>query len=595
MPIIIIIFSARILEITLPFGGMGIAMRNYFISLFITLTLLLSACQPLQQSSATASDFNTLTDELFSASVTSDSLTLNYTLSNPAAYSIDDLPQGFSCLSQEQEKKNNMETENIRQRLHTIDKQSLSTKNKILYDTLEDTLQQQLSYEKCTSLATALNPSSGIQAQLPVLLSEFTIEDMSDLSQYFALLNSLPAYFQSLIEWEQEKIQTNTVLCQATWQHIIVQCQDFIYKDGKKAIQHRFEEQLQTLTQIDIDKEKILKKHTKLLQEKVLPAYQNMIRQCQKLKEQAPSDGALAAYPNGKTYYEYLFRQKTGSSDTVLHWQSRLTKKLLQAEKTLLTITAKNPAILRTSEERLPVSETPATLLTSLYRKMQADFPSCQQTSCQIRYVDSSLEDYLSPAFYLVPPIDRTDNNTIYINNASKYRHTSLYNTLAHEGYPGHLYQNCYLRGQNLPPLRYILDYPGYTEGYATYAEIYAYRYTGGSKDEITVLQQNAIASHCLYALCDIGIHYEHWSLEKLKHFLAKHGIYTEETATILYETIIDSPGSYLPYTIGYWEIEQLKNYYFRLHSNATDKDFHTYLLNMGPTSFAILKKYCIE
>ena len=217
---------------------------------------------------------------------------------------------------------------------------------------------------------------------------------------------------------------------------------------------------------------------------------------------------------------------------------------------------------------------------------MKADFPSCRSTAYELHRVAASLENSLSPAFYLTPPIDDTSNNAIYINYSPQYSRSSLFNTLAHEAYPGHLFQNCYMREQNLPLLRYLMDYPAYTEGYATYAEIYSYRYTGASPAEVGILQNNAIASHCLYALCDIGIHYDHWNKTQLSSFLGEHGISGAENTTRIYDAIIDSPGSYLPYTVGFLQIEELRQHF------PSVKSFHTYLLNMGPTSFSILKKY---
>lgn len=565
-------------------------MKNRLISLFLVCTLLLFSCQSAPKKEDVSS-FQSLTNELFSSLVTSDALTLHYTLQTPSNYGITKLPNGFCSLSAIEDKQSGAEMENLKQRLLSVHKSSLSLQNQILYDTLQDFFQEELLYENYLALTPALNPSHGIQAQLPVLLSEFSIQNTSDLSQYFSLLNTLPDYFHSLLKWEEQKKQTGTMLCRSSLQHIIRQCQDFLQKKGINIIHHRFRQQIQQLN--GINEKVLLKKHRKILETKVIPAYNSMITKIKELLNSAPSDGSLASYPAGKSYYEYLFRQKTGSSDTISVWKSRLQNQLKNCESALLSLATKNPTLLRSSEECLPVSQTPASILSSLQQKCQTDFPTCPETSFQIRYLDSSLEDYLSPAFYLTPPIDCTDTNCIYLNGSSKYRHTSLYNTLAHEGYPGHLYQNCYLRHRKLPTLRYLLDYPGYTEGYATYAEIYAYSFLSAKKDEITILQQNTISGLCLYALCDIGIHYEHWSKNYLQKFLERHGVSDKSAITAVYETIIDSPGSYLPYTIGYLEIKNLEEYYFSLHKTSTKKEFHTYLLNMGPTSFTILKTYC--
>ena len=62
----------------------------------------------------------------------------------------------------------------------------------------------------------------------------------------------------------------------------------------------------------------------------------------------------------------------------------------------------------------------------------------------QIKYVSQEMQNFLSPAFYLIPALDNTEENIIYINNGHISDDLSLYTTLAHEGYPGHLYQTTY-------------------------------------------------------------------------------------------------------------------------------------------------------
>ena len=205
------------------------------------------------------------------------------------------------------------------------------------------------------------------------------------------------------------------------------------------------------------------------------------------------------------------------------------------------------------------------------------------------------MEDYLSPAFYLTPPLDAYDENAIYINGSDRFAGADLFTTLAHEGYPGHLYQNVYDRSQNHPLLSYALNFNGYTEGWATYAEIYSYKYLGYKKEEIGILRNNMIVSLCLYGICDIGIHLLGWSADDVYAFLLQNGSYDRETSDSLYENIIDEPGSYLKYTIGYMEFARLKknsvlellkysepyNYYFLLDIQVLPNIL--YCLNYSP------------
>ena len=149
------------------------------------------------------------------------------------------------------------------------------------------------------------------------------------------------------------------------------------------------------------------------------------------------------------------------------------------------------------------------------------------------------------------------------------------------------------MHSKNLPALRYLLDYGGYTEGWATYAEIYSYKYAGVSKDEIGILRNNMVVSLCLYGLCDIGVHARGWSREELLSFLNGYGSWGRETADSIYDAVTDEPASYLKYTAGYLEFMRLKDKMKeKLGDSYSEKTFHTYVLNMGPASFDILEKY---
>ena len=75
--------------------------------------------------------------------------------------------------------------------------------------------------------------------------------------------------------------------------------------------------------------------------------------------------------------------------------------------------------------------------------------------------MDASLEESMSPAFYLTPAIDDYKNNVIYINRNKRYDLSKAFTTIGHEGYPGHLYQTCYFQSQNPSPLRSMINVAG--------------------------------------------------------------------------------------------------------------------------------------
>ena len=66
------------------------------------------------------------------------------------------------------------------------------------------------------------------------------------------------------------------------------------------------------------------------------------------------------------------------------------------------------------------------------------------------------MEEFLSPAFYLTPPADTNAPNSIYINNSADMSSLELYTTLAHEGFPGHLYQTVCFSLTDAPYIRHL-------------------------------------------------------------------------------------------------------------------------------------------
>lgn len=580
-------------------------MRIRFLFLLFFVISFLTSCKtegniPIPDASIQPDrEFEAFTDNLFRNEACSDSLTLNYTLSHPENYNIPSdtggpLPNGFSSFSYEDLEKNSLELENMLVALKKFDQKKLSREQLILYDILSDTLETQLEEQNYLAFTESLGPTTGIQAQLPILLAEFRIEDETDLSQYFSLLRTTPDYFSSLLALEVRKKELGTLPCRSTLSHIINQCERYLEENGTSVLEKTFENKMKNCPFLDaVACNKAVRRNRRLVRKKVIPAYKELMAGLASLLPFAGADGALCRYNRGDGYYACLVRSVTGSSRTPDELKDLLTSRLESAEQTLISYAAKDPALFGSCQDYAAKFTSPEQILSTLKTAAAADFPSCENTNYSVKYVDEALEDYLSPAFYLTPPLDDSENNVIYINGADRYDPSSLFNTLAHEGYPGHLLQTCYMQNRDLPLLRYTLDYGGFTEGWASYAEIYSYKYTGGSEGEVAILQNNMIASLCLYGLADIGVHMDGWNTDDLYQFMKTYGTWEKDAVKQLYEAIIDEPASYLKYTVGYLEFTLLKDKFREIDgADYTDKRFHAYILDMGNAPFHVLEKY---
>ena len=196
--------------------------------------------------------------------------------------------------------------------------------------------------------------------------------------------------------------------------------------------------------------------------------------------------------------------------------------------------------------------------------------------------------------------MDAFHKNVIYINPESSLKGISLFTTLAHEGFPGHLYQTVYARESNIAdkknPLRGLLDYPGYCEGWALYVELNAYDYGANYYAVNTeALKLSRSLELCLCALLDLHIHYYGLPLSQAQALLAQFGVSTEDARDI-YSYIEQEPANYLKYYLSYLEILSLKEKAKQLwKENYSDYRFHQFYLDAGPSDFSSLRERLLE
>lgn len=253
----------------------------------------------------------------------------------------------------------------------------------------------------------------------------------------------------------------------------------------------------------------------------IFPSYEQLISGLSELRNSGKNNNGLCYLPNGRTYYEYLVRSETGSSRSIAELQNLTNAQILSDLTVMQRVLTEDSSSgsssvtsdIFSSQGTLLAESDPEKILSTLSNKITKDFPPYPQIHTQIKYVQKSMEEYLSPAFYMIPAIDNTSENVIYINKGHITDNLSLFTTFAHEGYPGHLYQNVYYASLHPNPIRCVLNYGGYTEGWATYSEMMSYYFSTLTKEQATLFQRNSSVILGLYALADMGIHYDGWKL----------------------------------------------------------------------------------
>lgn len=532
--------------------------------------------------------FRTFTRSLFQTEVSANTISLHYTLRSPSDYGIADIPATYGSLSSDSVAAK-ASVKNVLSSLQEFDPDTLSSENALTFKILDTYLKNASTGTDYLLYQEPLGPVSGIHTQLPVLLSEYSFYDTQDVETYLALLKETPSYFDSVIRFEQKKAASGFFMPDYQADSVLDTCQSFIDMGKENYLVSTFNERIASLDLLpENKKDSFQKENMKLVTEEIYPAYQNLITAIKSLKGKGMNEQGLSHFPYGKKYYEYLVRQTTGCNESIsrlrLMTRAQILEDLSAMQKVLF------PANAALTQASVLEQTSPDSMLDDLRSKITDTFPEIPDVDFQVKYVPESMQDYLSPAFYMIPAIDNLTENVIYINNGQTASGLNLYTTLAHEGYPGHLYQTVYFSASEPDPIRSILDFGGYVEGWATYAEMMSYYLAPLPKTEASLLQKNNSVILGLYALADMGIHYDGWSVTDTVRFFSDYGINDPNTVQSVYKLIIGSPANYLKYYIGYLKFYELKKEMAdALGNQFSQKEFHRAVLDVGPAPFEIV------
>ena len=565
--------------------------------------------------------FHTLTDKLFRDEMAGDTLSMHYILAYPEDYGIPEDSAVLPVYSRESQTATGQDLTKTILRLKTIPAVFLPKDSRLLHSLLTDYLSTEAELQKYAYYSEPLSPSSGIQSQLPILLAEYTFRSRQDVKNYLSLLEQIPACLSSIGTYEREKAAAGLFMADCSADKVITQCRTIMDPDLIATERHfldtTFSERLASLTSekaiTAAEASAYHKRNHELLSESVLPAYRTLADTIAELKESSHNSRGLSHFPQGREYYTLLLRQTTGSSRSIPELKKMLAARFREDSRSFSELCKNHPDIFTARSDYIFPLAKPEEILTDLSQRMRDDFPPLLSDpegmpSCTVKNVSESLENYCSPAFYLTPPIDDFRSNTIYINQKDNPEGLSLYTTLAHEGYPGHLYQtvyhHLYRREHKQNPARNLLHYGGYIEGWGYYTEMQSYQYCrklvteNGGSPELSALYEasrlNRTMQLCLFSLLDIAIHYDGADPEQVSRTLENMGITDKTVIQNIYEYIVEEPATYPKYYIGYLELLALKDQAKTAWGdNYSDLRFHQAVLDAGPMPFDMLEK-CI-
>ena len=577
-------------------------------ALFLGTGLLLNGCQAIPEdilpslsrpASAENSQtlFEELTGDIFRENAASSILDRHYLMAEPENFNLSKPESLYGNGDLEGLQKSSDAIAGYLDRLNAIDPDSLSPEDQLDYQILKAYLETESTCQGLELYAQPLAPTIGVQAQLPILLAEYEFYREEDIDDYFSLLEGLGAYFDQILSLEQEKASQGLMMSDDAIDRVLDSCEPYLDSSENCVLAGTFLERLDRLNGLDsAKKENYVRRHEELIRTAFVPAYEKLMEGLSGLKGSGKVQGGLCRYPDGREYYRYLVYSSTYTScRDVTTLRKTIERRIERDFRELASIVTRRQDLLDSLPDVSFAFTEPHEILRHLMEQTALSYPAPICEDYTIRYVPKALEPVLSPAFYLTPPIDRDGSNTIYINQGSASSgQDHLFTTLAHEGYPGHLYQTTYFLSTDPSPFRHLLSFGAYTEGWATYVEMESYQMDESlDQDLARLLALNSSITLGLHAYIDIMVNDQGWDISQIHNFITSYyDDPDQEFSAALYEAMVDNPSNYLEYYVGYLEFSDMREKAEEALGEAFDlMEFHRFLLDTGPAPFSVLRK----
>lgn len=589
--------------------------------LVVALCLGLSSCFFLTNDEEA---FDLLLDELFESVISGDYISTNILLEHPENYNLEMSPSDvtmYTPSASEEEYRSGYEgLASVVQYILQYNYSSLSDSQQKAYNVLVDYFSDLSKGDDFYYFEDSyLSSSSGYNSNLPIYLNMISFRTVNDVECYLALLAAVPDAFSEYVTYERARCSNCYGRADFILEGIVAQAESFAPEgqDANNFLIKNFNDKLAAsglnLSEAQMDDYRT--RNYNAITTGLLPAYRTLAANIRTLIENYPTSTrnqlGLSHFNNGTTYYEYLFQKSTNTDDTVDEAYDLLNAyhtKILGEYRTLAAeLTAANEDIgfLQTQiyNENDYSDENILSILNELRTDSAADFPAVAAANVNITHIDESLKDFYAPAAYFTSALDSTSTTeNICVNPpddvASGY---VVFELLAHEGYPGHLFENSLTKTNGNAMVMSALGFSGWSEGWATYTQMYSWKYydtVGSAKNKAyqLILLDTALLG-IEEAMMDILVNYRGYDFDELKTWCSEHSAYVFSDANVqsFLEFVIESPTNSSMYYYCYVKFLELREAYKeKLGSSYTDKAFHTAVLETGAMPFDFVEYYLI-
>ena len=536
----------------------------------------------------------------FIEAVTEDTLSLRFSIKDPSSYGITDYEVSWGELGVYPSKETLRRDREAIKEFKAFNREDLTKEQRESYDIYayfaalyESSLDTYILYDPLTG-------ANGFHATIPIVMSEFQFQCLADIEEYLQLTEQFGLLIESQIDYQKERARLRLFMSDSAADEVIKACEDLMADQVDNIFKDSFISRLEGVSGLDeAKKAELIEYNGELFDSVIVPAYETLASEIKALKGSGVNEGGLANFKKGKAYYrnELLMMGIDKTPERLIEDCDALLREYLIA---LYTAIQANQWIIDELDNRLTTDRDAAEILNHLKTKSKEHFPALPDSvGYSLKTIDESVRDVLSAGFYFMPRLDDYALSSIYYNPDYFGRDRDyMFFLFAHEGYPGHLLQRVSVLAGSLSDWRKTVRFKAYTEGWAQYVQYFSYRYADEDSLLTEVKRLEEEMDLLLSMRVDLGVHYEGWTVEEMKVYLAEHLPYEMSDAGVggFYAFTVKNPLQAVPYYGGVMGIRELEvRYRESLGENFDEKQFHEELLKYGAAPFSLLRDWMDE
>lgn len=564
--------------------------------LVMACVLCLSACstvsqkndQPVKSADKPNEEFSEYLDEYVTKVAQNDYSTMHHLFIDPENYGIDPskVKVTLGSVTPTQE---DLDLENeLKEELNTFTYESLDKTQQNIYDQLQwdFELSEKSNDEKYKYLDNLWSTFNGTQQVLVQFFSEYELRKEEDIAPMIELINDVPRYVKDTLDFSKEQAEKDMLMFD--YDAVMDDCKQVLDNKDNSAVESELNIEIDSLNLKEEDAKKYKEQVKEALDKSFYPGYETMEKGLKELKDDVLPMQGLASLPNGKEYYQLLAQAATGSKEDVAKMKDNMNTAVNNASDSLYELSLKNDDVFSAGEFIETDFKSVDEIMSYLQDHYSSLFPKVETMEYNLQPLADDQSNEGIVAYFLVPAVDSNATYQIRYNKrdyGDDPTSLSLYQTLAHEGIPGHMYQAQYNKEHFKYTIQYLLSNIGFTEGYATYVETQSLKFL--DLDETVLKSYNLleVLNNFTVVSMDIDINYYGMSY---KEFQEIYGTGLKD----LYNQLAGNPTAFLSYYYGFYLINEMRNdAQEKMKGDFSDVDFNNALLESGEVNFDIIKK----